>query len=119
MKSVTAAPTAAPRLPFSWPLKNWPLDVFPFNGVRARRVLRDNQEQLEKANAIGRYGHELIVFGAGYAEWLQAHAAQVNASYVVSANRPEHAHKRFGRGGASVKVTAEEISEVMTKKKKR
>jgi hypothetical protein len=84
--------------PFSWTQKHWPAGVYPFDGKKARHLLRVHQGTLLKAHALTRIGHELVILGEGYTRWLASNAKRVT-DYSVAANRPEHAAKRFGRGG--------------------
>jgi len=83
-------------LPNSWDFSTWPSDVFPFNGSRGRHVVRQNQSELLAAGALVRPGRSIVILGAGYAKWLASKAARVT-EFDVPANRPAHAHKRFGR----------------------
>jgi hypothetical protein len=99
-----AQTTATPQLPHDWTIKTWPRDVYPYDGGRARHLLRVNEMALLKAGALTRIGHEIVVLGAGYARWMAANAVRVNAEYEVAANRPEHAHKRFGRAGDGARI---------------
>jgi hypothetical protein len=98
-------------LPHDWTIKTWPRDVYPYDGLKARHLLRVNQAKLLAAGALTRIGHEIVVLGAGYAKWLASNAVRVSAEYDVASNRPEHQHKRFGRdkAGASVQVSRAEI----------
>jgi hypothetical protein len=86
----------AAQLPHDWTIKNWPRDVYPYDGIKARHLLRINQAKLLAAGALTRIGREIVVLGAGYAKWMASNAPRVT-EYVPAPNREEHAHKRFGR----------------------
>lgn len=95
-KAKLAAPTVTITVPYSWTLKTWARDardVWPFDGTKARHVLRVHQAKLVAAGALTRIGHEIVILGAGYAKWLASHTARVT-EYTPTANLPEHAHKR-------------------------
>jgi hypothetical protein len=96
-KARPAPPAVTIKLPYSWTIKTWPRDVYPYDGGKARHLLRVHQAKLNAAGALTRIGHEIVVLGAGYAKWMASNAARVT-DYDVAANRDEHAHKRFGRG---------------------
>ena len=87
-------------IPPTWGLKNWPPDVFPYDGKRARHVLRIHQRELLEFKALTRIGRELVVLGAGFNAWLASNAKAVTewTQTGVAANRREHAAKRFGGG---------------------
>jgi hypothetical protein len=98
-KAKAAAPAVTITLPFSWTIKTWPPGVYPYEGgSKARHLLRVHQDKLMAAGALTRIGHEIVVLGSGYAKWMASNAPRVT-EYDVAANRDEHAHKRFGRGG--------------------
>ena len=88
------------NIPFSWGFKNWPPDVYPFNGVAGRHLVKQNQDELHRCSALSRPGHTLVIFGAAYVKWLHSKANRVftGDDYSVGANQPEHASKRFGNG---------------------
>ena len=84
-------------LPHDWTFRNWPADVYPYEGTRGRHLVRQNQNDLVAAGALTRIGKQIVVLGAGYTKWLAAQTYRVT-EFDVPANRAEHAHKRFGRG---------------------
>jgi hypothetical protein len=84
------------QLPHDWCFTNWPRDVFPYTAQRARHLVRQHQPELVKLGALTRVGRTLVVLGAGYQKWLASNTPRVT-DFDVPANRPEHAHKRFGR----------------------
>jgi hypothetical protein len=86
----------AAQLPHDWTIKTWPRDVYPYDGIKARHLLRINQSKLLAAGALTRIGREIVVLGAGYAKWMASNAPRVT-DFEVAANRPENAPKRFGR----------------------
>lgn len=83
-------------LPHDWTFDNWPSDVFPYTAQRARHLVRQHQAELVKAGALTRVGRSLVILSAGYQKWLASNTPRV-ADFDVPANRPQHAHKRFGR----------------------
>src|ERR1700681_2701214 len=89
-----------------WTFETWPPDVYPYDGKKARHVVRQNQSDLLKCGALARPGQSLVIFGAGYAKWLASKASRV-AELDVAANRPEHAHKRFGQAGIAGRAKAD------------
>jgi hypothetical protein len=92
-KAKPAAPAVTITLPYSWTIKTWPRDVHPFDGAKARHLLRVHQANLVAAGALTRIGHEIVVLGAGYARWMASNVTRV-VEYDVAANRPENAPKR-------------------------
>jgi|HubBroStandDraft_6_1064221.scaffolds.fasta_scaffold811235_2 hypothetical protein len=103
MKTLTPTdePKAKPAglsLPHDWTYETWPPDVYPYDKVRAQRMVKFNRDKLLAAHALTRIGREIVILGAGYARWLASNARRVT-EYEVAANRPENAPKRFGRAG--------------------
>ena len=98
LKAKSNDPVVTITLPVTWTIKTWPRDVYPFDGAKARHLIRVHQAKLTALGALSRPSHEITVLGAGYMKWLMSNAARVT-DYDVAANRDEHAHKRFGRGG--------------------
>jgi hypothetical protein len=99
------------NIPFSWGFDNWPEDVYPYNGVAGRHLVRQNQEELHRCSALARPGHKLVIFGAAYAKWLHSKSNRVftGDEYSIGSHRPEHAAKRFGnaaKGAAPEAKTA-------------
>ncbi|MEZ5499995.1 MAG: hypothetical protein R3E77_11290 [Steroidobacteraceae bacterium] len=64
-------------LAHSWPLSDWPADVYPNSTERARYVLRAHRRELVEAGAMVRVGRELVVLARGYDKWLQRRGARV------------------------------------------
>lgn len=91
-----AKPAATSSLPHDWTFPTWPSDVYPYQGTRAKHLVRQNQGALMAAGALTRIGKHLVILGAGYHKWLVSNTPRVE-SYDVPANRPQHAHKRWGR----------------------
>jgi hypothetical protein len=83
------------NVPHDWTYVNWPASVFPYEGTKARHVVRQNQAELLKYGALTRIGKHIVIFGAEYCRWLAAKAHRVT-EFDVPANRPQHQHKRFG-----------------------
>jgi hypothetical protein len=94
--------TAVAQLPYSWTFDTWPADVFPHTGSRARHIVKQHGGELRAAGALTRPTSQMVILGAGYAKWLASKASRVT-EFEVAANRPEHAHKRFGRGREAAK----------------
>jgi hypothetical protein len=92
------------QVPYSWTFDTWPADVFPYTGSKARHIVKTHGGELRAAGALTRPTKKLVILGAGYAKWLASKGNRV-VEFDVVANRPEHAHKRFGR---SQKATAAE-----------
>jgi hypothetical protein len=101
----TKAPTVTP-VPHDWMFENWPPSVYPYDGARARHVVRQHQDALRKCGALGRPGHALVIFGGPYIKWLASTAARVD--YALAPNQPEHAGKRAGQAGKAARAKAEE-----------
>ena len=70
----------------SWAVENWPLNVFPNDAKRARRVLREHRTELLEAGAISRVGRKIVVLGQRYQRWLEKRSAHV-PGYICAANR--------------------------------
>jgi hypothetical protein len=84
-------------IPHDWTFGTWPGHVYPYNGSKARHLVRVNQSALLAAGALTRIGREIVVLGAGYLKWMASNAPRV-IEFDVAANRPEHADKRFAHG---------------------
>lgn len=72
----------AARLPFTWDLSTWPPDVWPFEGEKARHVIRQHADELLRAGALTRPAHKIIIFGDGYTKWLRSKAARVLSAEI-------------------------------------
>lgn len=97
---------ATSPLPHDWTFSNWPAGVYPYDGLKARHVVRQNIDELMRCGALARPGHRIIIFGAGYAKWLASKAARVIDDYSIAPNEPEHAHKRGGPAGEAARAKA-------------
>lgn len=78
-----------------WTLKTWPETIFPYDGKKARHLIRQNADALLRCGAVVRIGPTLVIFYDGWRRWLASNAGRV-AGYDVAPNREEHAAKRFG-----------------------
>ena len=101
-----AKQTQAASLPHDWTFENWPADVYPYSGQKARHVVRQNIGELMRCGALVRPGHKIVIFGAAYAKWLASKAARVIDDYTIAPNAPEHAQKRGGAAGEAARVKA-------------
>jgi hypothetical protein len=90
--------TTIPQLPYSWTFNTWPAEVWPHSGSRARHLVKQHSGELRAAGALTRPTKEMVILGVGYGKWLASRANRV-VEFEVAANRPEHAHKRFGQAG--------------------
>ena len=72
-------------LPHSWPISEWPADVYPNDRKKARYLVRSHKDELLREGALVRVGRELVAIGAPYSKWLQKKAAFV-PDYVCPAN---------------------------------
>jgi hypothetical protein len=101
--------TTIPQLPYSWTFNTWPADVYPHTGSRARHIVKQHSGELRAAGALTRPTKEMVILGVGYAKWLASKASRV-FEFEVAANRPEHAHKRFGRAGEAARAKADDAA---------
>ena len=46
-------------LPHDWTFENWPADIYPYNGQKARHVVRQNIDELMRCAALARPGHRI------------------------------------------------------------
>lgn len=97
-------------LPHDWTFENWPADVYPYSGQKARHVVRQNMDDLMRCGALARPGHRLVIFGAAYAKWLASKAARVADEYSIAPNAPEHAAKRGGAAGRAGRARVTEAA---------
>ena len=84
MKNAKPKKNPPPTLPHSWGLHDWPAGVWP-GADRARYVLRAHRTELIRYGALTRIGRELVVLGAGYAQFLAAQTERVE-SYQIPPN---------------------------------
>lgn len=73
-------------IPHSWALTEWPEHVYPHDASKARYILRANRDSLVAIGALTRIGRDLVVFGAGYNQWLHLQAGKV-AGFDIAPNR--------------------------------
>ena len=85
-------------LPHDWTFQTWPAGVYPYDGKKAKHLVRQYQEELRRCGALARPGHVLVIFARPYLKWLASTARRVSDDYLVAANQPAHAAKRFGGG---------------------
>ena len=87
-------------VPHDWTVNNWPRDIYPYDGAKARHILRVHQTALIEAGALTRIGRQIVVQGAGYSRWMAQNAGNVVefAETKMAPNREEHADKRFDHG---------------------
>lgn len=85
MKRRQTTSPAAPSLPHSWTVQQWPTSVFPCNVGKARYLVRVHRDELLKAGALVRIGRELVVFGEPFSRWLQRGASRVQ-DYRIAPN---------------------------------
>ena len=76
-------PTRANALPHSWPVSDWPVNVYPGRASAARYLVRAHHDALLSCGALTRVGRELVVLGEGYARSLARQAESV-PGYVPS-----------------------------------
>ena len=90
----------------SWGFNDWPADVWPGNGARAQRLVRQHSDSLLKEGAISRIGREIVIFSVQYDRWMRKQAHRVR-DFDCALNRPEHLEKRVagqrGRQRADVR----------------
>ena len=72
--------------PVCWDLEHWPPDIYPHTESRARYLVRAYRNDLILAGALTRVGRELVVFGEGYARFLQQKAVNV-PGFTANPNR--------------------------------
>jgi hypothetical protein len=77
-------------LPHSWPISEWPADVYPNDTKKARYTVRAHKDDLHRIGALVRVGRELVIIGAPYSKWLQRNASRV-PGYECPANKPRDA----------------------------
>jgi hypothetical protein len=49
-----------PTLPHSWPISDWPADVYPNDPKKARYTVRAHKDDLHRMGALVRVGRELV-----------------------------------------------------------
>lgn len=96
MPSRSTADLEVEKIPPTWTVATWPRGVWPDTPTRARHVLKISMGELIAAGAITRPSREIVVIGVAYLKWLRSKTARVVTWDGVAANRPAHAHKRFG-----------------------
>ena len=78
--------------PHSWPIKNWPEDVYPNSPDKARYMVRAYRDELTAASALVRVGRELVIIGTPYVRWMQKKGASVHG-YECPANKDRAPHE--------------------------
>jgi hypothetical protein len=73
-------------LPHSWPVSEWPANVYPNDAGRGRYITRCHRDDLVAAGALARVGRELVVIGDRYSRWLQKRSADV-PGFEIAPNR--------------------------------
>ena len=82
-----------PPVPHSWPVSNWPAEVWPNDTAKAHWMVRVHRNELVKMGALARAGRELIILGARYEKWLQRRVAEV-LPYQSTANVAKRAKQQ-------------------------
>lgn len=82
---IPSTPTVS-TVPHSWPLSNWPPNVYPNDPRKALYMVRAHRPDLLQSGALVRIGRELVVIGEPFAKWLAKKAAFV-PGYSIAANR--------------------------------
>jgi hypothetical protein len=78
----------------SWTFRTWPDGVYPNDGDRAKHMCRVHRDELVKAQALIRVGHELVILEGGYTAWLRTKGGGRVLDYTIAPNQPEHAAAR-------------------------
>lgn len=82
---IPSTPTVS-TVPHSWPLSNWPPNVYPNDPRKALYIVRMHRPDLLQAGAIVRVGRELVLIGEPFVRWLAKKAIHV-PGYTVACNR--------------------------------
>jgi hypothetical protein len=90
---VKARGTKASPLPHSWPVGDWPADVYPNRASAGRYLVRANRDALLACGALTRIGRELVVIGEGYARFLARQVDKV-PGFVPSNPPPRGDHDK-------------------------
>jgi hypothetical protein len=77
-------------IPHSWPLDDWPANVYPCKSSKAKYVTRAHRDELVAAGALVRVGRDLVVMGAPYSAWLAKKGDRV-AGFELAMNRRDAA----------------------------
>jgi hypothetical protein len=77
-------------IPHSWPLSDWPAEVYPNDPGKARYLARAQRDALVREGAMVRIGRELVFIGDRYARFLAKGASKV-AEFECPANRHREA----------------------------
>jgi hypothetical protein len=73
-------------VPHSWPIEDWPPNVYPCRASRGRYIVRAHRNELVAAGALTRIGRDLVVLGAGYSAWLAKQSSKVDG-FEIAPNR--------------------------------
>jgi hypothetical protein len=73
-------------LPHSWSVSAWPDHVFPNRQSAATHLVRTHRKELVRLRALERIGRNLVMYGAGYAEFLASRSGRVEG-YQIAPNR--------------------------------
>jgi hypothetical protein len=85
-KRVTPSTPTVSTVPHSWPLSNWPPNVYPNDRRKALYLVRMQRAELLQAGAIVRVGRELVLIGEPYVRWLAKRATYV-PGFTAACNR--------------------------------
>jgi len=72
--------------PHSWPVNDWPAEIYPNDPVKARYLVRAHRDELVAAGALSRVGRELVAIGSRYMKWLEGKTENV-PGFECPANR--------------------------------
>lgn len=67
----------ATPLPHSWPVSDWPHDIYPNRANTAKYIVRAYRDELLAVGALTRVGRQLVVLGEGYGRFLARHTQRV------------------------------------------
>jgi hypothetical protein len=98
-------PKADPKFE-SWGFSNWPANVWPGDGKRARSFIRQNRDALAAAGCITRAGREIVVFAVPFNRFLVRQAYRVQ-DFDIALNRPAALKERVARQKARYRERAE------------
>ena len=73
----------------SWPIANWPAEVFPNDPSKGRHLVRSKRTELVAAGALVRVGRQLVILGGPYDIWMRKKAFEV-LDFECPANRAKH-----------------------------
>jgi NADPH-dependent 2,4-dienoyl-CoA reductase/sulfur reductase-like enzyme len=73
-------------VPHSWPLNEWPVDVYPCRASKGKYTVRAHRDELIACGAIVRVGRDIVVIGGPYAAWLAKKGNRVSG-FEIAPNR--------------------------------